>query len=49
MSKPLVQGGDREKMSSEMLEALATVSDEDLARAISLSLQDINLGGKDEK
>ena len=47
VSKPLVRGGDREKMSSEMLEALATVSDEDLARAISLSLQDINLGGKD--
>jgi hypothetical protein len=33
-------------MSSEMLEAMEMTSDADLAHAISLSLQDINLSGK---
>jgi pimeloyl-ACP methyl ester carboxylesterase len=46
VSKPLVRGGDRDKMSSEMLEAMEMTSDADLAHAISLSLQDINLSGK---
>ena len=46
VSKPLVRGGDRDKMSSEMLEAMEMTSDADLAHAISLSLQDINLNGK---